>query len=156
LSRFDLIGLDSMLPSSGRCFAPTGPSDLVFAVVTILLPESHRRLHHLCHLCRLTHPPHRTTIPAEGGRERGALSARGRAWGGGERIGSGAIAPDDDAGFAKEVLDWSSGKLDRNGSWKGGAQERTRLGPQGSWHRPEEAAEKVKFIYLFIYSVWID
>jgi hypothetical protein len=84
LSCFDLIGLDSMLPSSGRRFAPTGPSDLVFAVVTILLPGSHRCLRRLCHLCRPTHPPHTTTIPAEGGRGGGGLSARGRAWGGEE------------------------------------------------------------------------
>ena len=34
------------------------------------------------------------------------------------RIGTGANAPND-AGFAKEVLDQSSGKLERNGSWQG-------------------------------------
>jgi hypothetical protein len=70
----------SCLPSSGRRFASTGPSDLVFAVVTVLVLASHR---YLCHLYRPTHPPHMTTIPAERGRGgRGTFRTGTCLWGG--------------------------------------------------------------------------
>jgi len=52
-----------------------------------------------------------------GGERRGWTYGMRTCLGGGKRIGSGANALND-AGFAKEVLDQSFGKLERNGSWK--------------------------------------
>ena len=100
-----------------------------------------------------THPPYENPYNtlkrrAEGGERGGGPTARGRAWRG-EEDRTGANAPDD-AGFTKEVLDRSSGKLERNGSWQG-------MKGHGSGHAPglvdlsivPEGRKSGNFFFLF-------
>jgi hypothetical protein len=70
--------------------------------------------------------------------------------GGGKRIGAGANAPDD-AGFAKEVLDRSFSKLERNGSLQGmkGHRNGHALGLVDLGIVPE-ATEKVETFFFFL------